>query len=104
MKQFQVTPEHLKLIKRMYVSWEDCEYGAPAIDCKRPYGNSSVEQDMREILGYSENDDSTDFYALHKQTQTALQIAVTTGRFETGLYAADDYSSNWHKVTDERSA
>lgn len=36
----------------MYVGWDDCEYGAPAIDCKRPYGNSSVEEDIAEILGW----------------------------------------------------
>jgi len=38
----------------MYVSWDDCEFGAPEIDCKRPYGNSDVYQDMIEILGLTE--------------------------------------------------
>jgi len=52
--QFEIKEEHLKLAKRMNVSWEDCEFGAPAIDCKRPYGNSSVHQDMLEILGMKE--------------------------------------------------
>ena len=39
-KTFEVKPEHIKLIKKMCISWQDCEFGAPAIDCKRPYGNS----------------------------------------------------------------
>ncbi len=49
-KKFEVKLEHLKLLKRAYVRWEDCEFGAPSIDCKRPYGNSSVVEDMFEIL------------------------------------------------------
>lgn len=53
-KKFEIKEEHLKLIKRMYVSWEDCEFGAPRIDCKRPYGNSDVYQDIIEILGLEE--------------------------------------------------
>ena len=35
-KKFEVKLEHLKLLKRAYVRWEDCEFGAPSIDCKRP--------------------------------------------------------------------
>lgn len=48
---FTVKEEHLKLMQRMNVDWHDCEFGAPAIDCKRPYGNGAVFQDMIEILG-----------------------------------------------------
>lgn len=53
-KQFEIKEEHLKLLRRMYVGWDDCEFGAPEIDPKRPYGNSDVEQDMIEILGLKE--------------------------------------------------
>lgn len=35
-RAFVVTEDHLKLLAQMYVRWEDCEFGAPAIDCKRP--------------------------------------------------------------------
>ena len=49
---FRLKEEHLTLLRRMYVYWEDCEYGAPAVDCKRPYGNSGVESDIAEILGW----------------------------------------------------
>jgi len=51
---FEIKPEHLKLMKKMQVGWQDCEFGAPEIDPKRPYGNSGVEQDMLEILGFKE--------------------------------------------------
>lgn len=40
----------LKLLKQAVVTWEHCEFGAPTIDCKRPYGNSDVHTDIAEIL------------------------------------------------------
>jgi|AntAceMinimDraft_12_1070368.scaffolds.fasta_scaffold109123_2 hypothetical protein len=118
-KKFEVKLEHLKLLKRAYVRWEDCEFGAPSIDCKRPYGNSSVVEDMFEIL-YGEpkavmqigdrtyNMDVDDFEIpeelndeltqLHEETETVLQIALATGKFEVGMYECEEYSSNWKKV------
>lgn len=51
MNTFEIKPEHLKLLQHAYVGWDDCEFGAPEIDCKRPYGNSGVIQDILEILG-----------------------------------------------------
>ena len=54
MKAFEIKEEHLKLLQRMYVGWDHCEFGAPEIDPKRPYGNSSVYQDMIKILGLTE--------------------------------------------------
>lgn len=33
---FTLTDEHLTLLRAAYIGWEDCEFGAPAIDCKRP--------------------------------------------------------------------
>jgi hypothetical protein len=51
---FEVRPEHIKLMRRMCVDWDDCEFGAPEIDPKRPYGNSDVLQDIVEILGVKE--------------------------------------------------
>jgi hypothetical protein len=53
---FTVTDEHLKLLRRTNVGWEDGEFGAPSIDCKRPYGNSSVYNDIAEILDIKPGD------------------------------------------------
>jgi hypothetical protein len=53
-EKFTIKPEHLKLLENMYVDWDDAEFGAPAINPKRPYGNSDVVQDMIEILGLKE--------------------------------------------------
>lgn len=50
---FVLTEDHLKLLAKSYWQWQDCETGAPEMDPKRPYGNSDVAGDIREILGDS---------------------------------------------------
>lgn len=49
-----------KLAKELSWYWDDCETGAPAIDPKRPYGNSSVASDVLEILGMTPEGDDGD--------------------------------------------
>jgi hypothetical protein len=44
------TRDHLALLSSAYWRMSEMEYGAPEIDGKRPYGNSSVEEDLAEIL------------------------------------------------------
>jgi hypothetical protein len=97
---FRVTEDHLKLIQRMYVKWDDGAYeGAPAIGIKRPYGNSDVLGDIAEILDWelTHTEPGWDGYVLspeqamaardlHKQTAVALQIALVTQSFRAGLY------------------
>lgn len=48
----EITNDHLKLLEKVYWQWQDAEYGAPEIDPKRPYGNSDVENDIAELLGW----------------------------------------------------
>jgi hypothetical protein len=106
MKRFQVKDEHIKLLRRAYVGWDDGEYGAPTIDCKRPYGNSDVEGDIGEILGIEPKhgedgyDDGQIMYMqqLHKETATALQIFLATGEMRVGTYQVDSYSIDWKAV------
>lgn len=104
---FTVTEDHIKLLRHAIVGWEDCEFGAPSIDCKRPYGNSSVYSDIAEILGIEpEDEDDQDFSSeqfdrmalLHKETQTALQIFLTTGQMLVGEYEADRYRDDWKLI------
>lgn len=107
--QFTVTDEHLKLLRRAYVGWDGCEFGAPEIDAKRPYGNSDVIADIGEILGYSEEhwrDQYGDynetveanFTRLHAETAIVLQIALATGEFRTGRYTCEKYSVAWKRA------
>jgi hypothetical protein len=108
---FRVRPEHITLLQNTYVSWDDCEFGAPSIDCKRPYGDSLVLENMAEILGVpmKENnygdmeltdEDSERLLALHKETRTVLQIFLRTGSMLPGVYEADAYRVNWQRVSD----
>ena len=104
--EFTVTDEHLKLLRGAYVGWDDCEFGAPAIDCKRPYGNSDVIADIAEILEVPDDqwrDEDGDafpdaeeaFTKLHAETAIVLQIALATGEFRPGRYVCEKYGRNW---------
>jgi hypothetical protein len=96
--QFTITHQHLALAPRMNVGWCGDEYGAPEIDPKRPYGNSDVEGDIREILGI-EGETEGGLRELHEQMQTVLQIALATGTFEAGDYERDPYEyRSWRSV------
>lgn len=88
-RTFILKPEHLLLLKRMFTSWFDCEFGAPSIDPKRPYGNSDVLKDMKEILGKSFT--KKELNELHKEMQTVLQIVVRNCNLEPGTYQTDKY-------------
>jgi hypothetical protein len=99
-REFTITGEHLRLLRRAYVTWQDAESGAPSIDPKRPYGNSGVYRDIAEILGVPRSewvneelgplpDAAWRFVRLHVETGIALQIALATGEFHTGRYVRD---------------
>ncbi len=38
----------------------NCEYGGIGLDCKRPFGNSDVESDMLELIGWEQEGDDGD--------------------------------------------
>jgi hypothetical protein len=100
-REFTVTDEHLRLLHRAYVWWDEAEFGAPSINPKRPYGNSNVFGDIAEILGVPDSawadeelgplpDAGWRFLRVHVETAIALQIALATGEFRTGRYVRDD--------------
>lgn len=106
-QQFRVLPEHVILLQRAYVCWEDGENGAPAINCKRPYGNSGLIGDIATILGAKPNEDGevevsgeeeARLLSLHEGTQTALQIFLRTGTMTPGLYEASPYRTDWKRI------
>ena len=108
-KHFIITKKHLKLLRHMYVGWDDCETGAPMIDPKRPYGNSSVDNDIHRILTGetigrtdSRRDELTSkeserYMKLHQETETALQIVLAIGKFKAGKYKSEMYTNKWEK-------
>lgn len=110
--KFELTENHLLLLQRMYIRWNDAGYdGAPEVDLKRPYGNSDVASDVYEIINGEEmpldEDEEYDEHTvrqmldLHEQMATALQIVLCTRSFEPGLYEKQsDYRAlSWKKIS-----
>lgn len=93
---FTLTEQHIKLVRAMYIEWCGEAYdGAPAVNIKRPYGNSHVAGDVAEITGAAlsfDDDGNPDektterMLKLHQETAIALQIILCTGCFEPGTY------------------
>lgn len=128
MNIFELKQTHLDLLKETSIGWNDCEFGAPEIDPKRPYGNSSGVDDVAEVLkikktkenvdNYDKNDskeyDDKDEYLsgldwnqetydylndVHKETQIALQIILHCQTFQLGKYIKlDDGWQKWKKM------
>ena len=97
---FKLEKEHIKLVRRMDIFWSDRDTsGAPFVDTYRPYGNSDYLGDIGEILDLipdksSEeglwSDDQIEYMKeIHKETRTAMQIILRTGKFKPGYYAGD---------------
>jgi len=112
-RRFELKDEHLALLTRANIGWQDAETGAPEIDPKRPYGNSDVAGDVMEILGWEnqvcpncdypldvENSDQTRTKAMqiHRETQMALEIVLATKSFYPGIYEASTYGRDWKYV------
>jgi hypothetical protein len=110
-RRFVLTAEHVAMLREMCVDWDDAEFGAPAVDPKRPYGNSDVLRDLYELLEAGEWDDDRGMPAsltprewaelatilgrLHAETETALQVVLDTGAFQPGVYTAPAYGGKW---------
>lgn len=108
--KFTMTEQHLTLLRKMHV-----ENGpdAPEIDQKRPYGNSDIERDVCELLHlpYDRESDNpmtkeveSTVKRLHRETATALQIVLRTGKFEPGTYRADWEGGKWVRVSESAAS
>lgn len=112
-QSFTVTEDHVKLLQRMYVQWNDSGYyGAPAIGLKRPYGNSDVLDDIAEIVGYKptfdregdlRDEDEEHLLKLHRETEVVLQILLQNPLdFQVGKYQRSTiYGIDYKKVADD---
>lgn len=112
-KRFEVTEQHLALLPHLWFNYNDyCEFGAPEVDPKRPYGNSDVYGDLAEILklepvSVNEYDESefsdaqrADMLRVHKEMQTVLNILarVAIDGIATGWYATGTaYGNDWKR-------
>lgn len=93
MKILKVTDNHIKLLKNLYISWDDCEFGGPRVDPKRPFGNSDVIGDIATILDIklpNEEDDYDNYQKVvdnlqkgYYELQDCLQILCINLSIET---------------------
>lgn len=108
-EQFQLTSDHLTLLSNANIRWHDIEYGAPGIDYKRPYGNSTgIEADMAEFLDLETvtvegeervTDDQRDkLRELHEELEQALEIVLQHGH-KPGIYEKEKHGRDWEQVT-----
>jgi len=108
-KEFELRQEHLDLLKETWIDWDDCEFGAPCIDPKRPYGNSDVYTDVAQIIKMSKaNFDEDDGWSesakdymldLHNQILIAVQILLHCHPAKLGRYKRIDYQE-WEYLGD----
>lgn len=112
---FTVTEQHLKLLQRLNLRWEDHYKGAPGADPQRPYGTKWVLEDIAEILdpagweaipdrdeaalGAYEQAHEEEFLRIHKETFEAMDIVLRTGQFKAGTYRrSDPWAHDWTLV------
>jgi hypothetical protein len=106
---FQVTDDHLKLLRAAQVSWDDSMYeGAPEIDIKRPYGNKyDVAADVAFILTGEQRELSAHerarYIQLHRDMERVLAIVLATGSFAPGRYVKRPFRK-WAKASPGRAA
>lgn len=122
---FELTEDHIKLVRAMYFERSNIEFGAPGVDPKRPYGNSSVIRDIVDILDdvddadnwecswcgecevYEMCGDAESYYRdLHDETLHVFEIVQDAIEIPIGTYvrSAGRHSWNkgpWHRVDED---
>lgn len=106
---FEVTSDHIKLLKRMNFRNEIVlDMNLPALDAKRPFGNSDVIADVLEIIGAIPKGEnfhdwinelsSEEFDAVRKrvfglidQLPTVLMILTQNLAITEGIYVSKRY-------------
>ncbi|MEK8217207.1 hypothetical protein [Paenibacillus sp. FSL L8-0463] len=104
-RKFKVEEDHIQLLKNMRVTWNDLCFGSPTVDPKRPYGSTTVIEDMAKMLniGIVDKDGEiqlTDLQEkkllnLHKETETVLEILLYNCSIKPGVYVNKGYSNEW---------
>ena len=112
---FKLTENHLKLLRAAKTFWISEPFGAPAVDPNRPFGNRDAMRDIIRITGTptstypkfdiddpkSEIPDGiyNNLIQIYQQLDIALQIVLSTGKFEAGEYYWPEYwNGEWKPV------
>lgn len=105
MLSFKLKPEHIKIMTdlnfRISILIDSKDRYRPAIDVKRPFGNSGPTTNVCEIMGWHCDEESGEYAAediekaemLIIELPVALQIVMQNHTFEPGEYEVGEYSS-----------
>lgn len=106
-----IKPEHILLLKEISINWQDSEYGAPEVNPKRPYGNSSGSADVCRVLGWVKNPDYNEWSksqlanarALHEEMLYVLKVLCQNPHgIEVGATyenMSKYYGDDWRRVS-----
>lgn len=103
---FDVTEEHLKLLPRLSLAWDE-EYEVPAVDPKRPYGDMTwYTVEMSVHLGEPPEKDTNGravmpeaqeqrLMRLHREMQPAMQIFLRSADLAPGEFRQREGAIGW---------
>lgn len=104
-RKFKVEEVHIQLLKNMRVTWNDSCFGSPTVDPKRPYGSTTVIEDMAKKLNIGIVDEDGEIQLsdeqekkllqFHKETETVLEILLYNCSIKPGIYVNKGYSNEW---------
>lgn len=82
-ERITVTDDHLSLLRRMYVGWQDCEYGAPEVDPSRGSRrcrSASARTATATCWDFDEDDpppyDDGRARSVHEEMQAVVAVAL----------------------------
>lgn len=108
---FVLTADHVRLLRRAYVSWHWPVPGGPGVAGSRPFGNGDVADDIARILEWPAEcwDEELCLLtkhrrraeALHEELLGALTVVLGAGSFEPGTYVRESRTQGpaaWRRV------
>lgn len=104
-KRFEITKDHLKLLKRMNVFDIENPMDAPMINQKAPYGTVDIAGDVLEILGHEKGlsgeypqQQRNQAAIVHDQMSIVLQILLRLGEIRTGEFKRVPDTDRWVEI------
>lgn len=80
---FEITPQHIALLRQARLSWEGAERGAPMLDPQRPYGRADLLTQLADVFA---TDDEKALARRHVEMFFALARALRHGVLRPGRY------------------
>ncbi len=95
--EFEITKEHLKLLRQAQLEWVPSAWGGWQQNMRRPYGSEEFRTDVSGVYDTELLLSEEECLKLHRGAAMALQIALKTGKFKAGTFRAPKYSQLWHE-------